>query len=219
MTGPHSIIKDLGRTEYESVLETQRRIHSEKTRDRTTPDYILVTEHDHVLTMGRAGDLKNLVGKAELDRLGVRLVPTERGGDVTYHGPGQLVVYPILDLKMNDISVSKLVHLLEDIGIRFLALYGLKGVRSPVSRGVFVDDRKIEFIGVAIKKYVSFHGLSLNASPDLHYFSLIRPCGIEGLKVTSLAEELGANAPPFAEAKEKLIGIIRQVFDTPLRSV
>jgi len=219
MTGPPSIIMDLGRTHYESVLETQRRLHCEKIRDRTKPDYIIVTDHHHVLTLGRAADSKNLLAKEELERLDVRVVPTERGGDVTYHGPGQLVVYPILDLKRNGISVSKLVHLLEDIGIRFLALYGLKGLRSPVGRGVFVEDRKIEFIGIAIKKYVSYHGLSLNVSPDLRYFSLIRPCGIEGLKVTSLVEELGADAPTLSEAKEMLIGILREVFDTPLRSM
>ncbi|MBI4773433.1 MAG: lipoyl(octanoyl) transferase LipB [Deltaproteobacteria bacterium] len=219
MTGPPLIIKDLGRTHYEPVLETQRRIHYEKSLNRTAPDYILVTEHHHVLTLGRTADSRNLLAKEELERLGVPVVPTERGGDVTYHGPGQLVVYPILDLKRNGISVSKLVHVLEDIGIRFLALYGLKGVRSPVGRGVFVENRKIEFIGVAIKKYVSFHGLSLNVSPDLRYFSLIRPCGIEGLKVTSLGEELGAHAPGFSEAKEKLIGILREGFDTALHSV
>jgi lipoate-protein ligase B len=219
MSGLPFIIDELGRTEYESVLETQRRIHLEKTRDRTAPDRILVTEHEPVLTMGRAGDPRNLVGKEELDRLRVRLVPTERGGDITYHGPGQLVVYPVLDLKRNHISVSELVNLLEDIGIRFLGQYGLKGVRSPVGRGVFVEDRKIEFIGVAIRKYVSFHGLSLNVSPDLRYFSLIRPCGIEGLKVTSLAEELGADAPTFAEAREKLIETLHRVFGASLRTV
>ena len=173
---------------------------------------VLVTEHDHVITLGRAGNRENLFSRIGPDGTPVEVVSTERGGDVTYHGPGQLMVYPILDLKTSGLSVSGLVTGLEETGIRFLAEYGLSGGRSSVGRGVFIEDRKVQFIGVAVKKYVSLHGLSLNLDPDLRFFSLMNPCGLRGLKVTSLREELGTRCPTMEEASTIMCRVVREFF-------
>ncbi len=165
-----------------------------------------------------------LASKDQLGRLGVEIVQSDRGGDITFHGPGQLVVYPIIRLADHKLSVSGYVHALEDAVIDMLAEVGLTGTKDPAAVGVWVDDgsgasSKVCAIGVRIRRGVSMHGLALNVSTDLNYFNLIIPCGLERRKVTSLKELLGNKSPTLEQIKKILIVRLRDGLDrtTPRR--
>jgi lipoate-protein ligase B len=136
----------------------------------------------------------------------------ERGGDVTYHGPGQMVVYPILDLKEYGYRLIRYIGQLEEVILRVLGDSGIRGRRDPVNRGVWVDSEKIASVGVAIKRWVSFHGFSLNYETDLKYFELINPCGLEGKKMTSMAKILGTKISQ-EELVERVVFHFKQIFE------
>jgi len=156
------------------------------------PDLLLFLEHPHVITLGRRGNRTHLIAPSEvLEEMGIPIFHVERGGDVTYHGPGQLVVYPILDLKGYGYRLIRYVDQLEEVILRVLKDFGMEGRRDSLNRGVWVNGDKIASIGVTIKRWVSFHGFSLNYETDLKYFDLIHPCGLVGKKMTSMAEILG----------------------------
>jgi lipoate-protein ligase B len=156
------------------------------------PDLLLFLEHPHVITLGRRGNRTHLIAPSEvLGEMGIPIFHVERGGDVTYHGPGQLVVYPILDLKGYGYRLIRYVDQLEEVILRVLKDFGMEGRRDSLNRGVWVNGDKIASIGVTIKRWVSFHGFSLNYETDLKYFDLIHPCGLVGKKMTSMAEILG----------------------------
>lgn len=184
-------ILDLGLVDYEKAWELQRRLWLKRV-DGELPDLLLLLEHPHVITLGRRGNRSFLIASPEeLEAMKVPLFHVERGGDVTYHGPGQLVGYPILNLKEYGYRLVRYVDQLEEVIIRVLKDFGIEGKRDDRNRGVWVGSEKIASVGVAIKRWVSFHGFALNCKTDLKYFDLIHPCGLEGVRVTSMEKVLG----------------------------
>src|SRR2546423_2635232 len=159
-------------------------------------DQLLLLEHPPVITLGRGGDAANLLAASEtLRRDGVRFFETTRGGDITYHGPGQLVGYPILHLGEGRRDVRKYVTMLEEVLIRTAAEYGIEAGRAEGRRGIWVGNEKIAAIGVRIARWVTSHGFALNVNTNLEHFRLITPCGIQGSGVTSIARLMGREVP------------------------
>jgi len=182
---------DLGLVDYEMAWGLQHRLWSKRVEEEL-PDLLLILEHPHVITLGRRGNRLHLIASSEvLEAMKIPVFHVERGGDVTYHGPGQMVVYPILDLKEYGYRLIRYIGQLEEVILRVLNDFRIQGRRDPLNRGVWVDGEKIASVGVAIKRWVSFHGFSLNYETNLKYFELINPCGLEGKKMTSLAKILG----------------------------
>ncbi len=185
-------LHDLGRLEYGQALEVQHRLVERRKRGEI-PDQFLIVEHPHVITLGRNGRMANLLaGEEVLRRAGVSFFPTDRGGDITYHGPGQVVGYPILDLREWRRDVVAYVRALEQVLIDALAGFGLAAVRVSGRTGVWVGGSKIAAIGVHISRWVTSHGFALNVGADLSYFQYIVPCGLTA-PVTSMAA-LGIDA-------------------------
>jgi lipoate-protein ligase B len=184
-------IIDLGRQTYEKTRELQKRLVLARLEERI-PDVLLLLEHEPVFTMGRHGRWENLLVREEdLRARGIACIPTERGGDVTYHGPGQLVGYPVVRVPGKGRQVKALVKGFEDLLLGSLAQFGIQGRRDPGNPGVWVGNAKIGSIGIAIQRGVSFHGFSLNVGMDLTPFSWIHTCGDRNLRLTSLEELLG----------------------------
>ncbi len=182
---------DLGLIDYKEAWDLQHRLWAKRVNEEL-PDLFLFLEHPHVITLGRRGNRSHLLSSPEaLEALKVPIYHVERGGDITYHGPGQMVVYPILNLKEYGYRVLRHVDLLEEVVLRVLKDFGIEGRRDALNRGVWVEEKKIASVGVAIKRWVSFHGLALNYKTDLKYFDFINPCGLEGQKMTSMTEILG----------------------------
>jgi lipoate-protein ligase B len=191
-------IVDLGPTRYLEVLDLQRTL-AHLRYEHSVPDALLLVEHEPVITLGRRGSTDNiLTTPEELAAQGFQIHRVERGGDVTYHGPGQLVGYPIIDLRQRKITVRKFVDLLEKTIILSLADFGIKAGRDAKRRGVWVADLKVAALGVAVRRWVSFHGFALNVSPRLEHFCHINPCELGHELVTSMANHLG-KAPSLME--------------------
>jgi lipoyl(octanoyl) transferase len=181
------LYKDLGQMDYPVALALQGKIIELKQR-QALADVILFVEHPHVYTLGRSGKASNIRAAQE-----VPVVRTSRGGDVTYHGPGQLVVYPMIDLRSKlRRDVHRYLKNLEMSAVRTLRDFGLDGVRRPPYTGIWIDNRKIAAIGIAVRRGITFHGLALNVNTDLSYFGRIIPCGLDWADVTSMAKELAA---------------------------
>lgn len=197
---PPSWIVDLGRQDYEAARDLQLRLVRARLEERI-PDVLLLLEHDPVFTTGKRGRPENmLLSEEALKARGMACIKTERGGDVTYHGPGQLVGYPIVRVPGEGVKVKALVRGLEEVLLRTLARFGVQGRRDPKNPGVWVGQAKIGSIGLAVRHGISFHGFSLNADMDLAPFSWINTCGHRGLSITSLGELLG-DAVSFEEVK------------------
>jgi lipoate-protein ligase B len=189
--GKNGYIVDLGTVDYAKAWDLQHQLWSKRTEGEL-PDLLLFLEHSHVITLGRRGNRSHLIASPEvLEEMKIPLFHVERGGDVTYHGPGQIVVYPILDLKEYGYCLIRYIGQLEEVILRVLNDFRIEGRRDPLNRGVWVDGEKIASVGVAIKRWVSFHGFSLNYETNLKYFDLINPCGLEGKKMTTMAKILG----------------------------
>ena len=214
--------QDLGRIVYAKALDIQTEkfnaLLAAKAKGGKGRNELLFCEHDPVLTIGKSGKDSNLlISEARLQALGVSYYHINRGGDITYHGPGQITGYPIFDLETWHIGLKQYIYRLEETIIRFLALYGLKGERLEGATGVWLDPfvagkaRKICAIGVKSSRFVTMHGFALNINTDLNYFSLINPCGFTDKGVTSLAKELGKEQD-FEEAKRQLVALFREVF-------
>ena len=214
--------QDLGRIVYANALDIQAEkfnaLLAAKAKGEKGRNELLFCEHDPVLTIGKSGKDSNLlIPEARLQALGVSYYHINRGGDITYHGPGQITGYPIFDLETWHIGLKQYIYRLEETIIRFLALYGLKGERLEGATGVWLDPfvagkaRKICAIGVKSSRFVTMHGFALNINTDLNYFSLINPCGFTDKGVTSLAKELGKEQD-FEEAKRQLVALFREVF-------
>jgi lipoyl(octanoyl) transferase len=182
------------------------------------PDTLLLLEHPHVITMGTGTHEENiLLGPEERARRGIELFPAGRGGDVTYHGPGQLVGYPILDLKPDRCDLHRYLRDLEAALILALAEFGLEGARREGMTGVWVGDRKLAAIGVRVSSgWITSHGFALNVSTDLSYFDAIVPCGIQEYGVGSIEGELG-RAVPMAEVEAAVVRGFERVFDAAER--
>ncbi|NLG86090.1 MAG: lipoyl(octanoyl) transferase LipB [Firmicutes bacterium] len=201
----------LGRQKYAAVWHAQKELMT-KVRSGEEPDTLILVEHDPVITLGRSAKREHiLVSAKSLAREGIELFEVERGGDVTYHGPGQLVGYPILDLKRHGRDLHLLLRNYEEVLLRTLVDFGIQGRRFPGYTGVWVADEKIAAIGVAVEHWITYHGFAFNVAPNLHHFQLIVPCGIADYGVTSLEQILG-QAPDLATVRERVIEHFAQVF-------
>lgn len=205
------LVRALGRVDYAEALAEQRRLQAARIAGEI-PDTLLLLEHPHVYTLGRNSDPGHiLMGEEFLRAHGATIEHNERGGEVTYHGPGQLMAYPIILLRPHERSLTKLVDRMEETIIRTLADFGLSGRPDPSDRGVWVGTRKIASIGMAVRRWVVMHGMALNVHPDLRYFTYINPCGHSDLMMTSMAVELGA-APDFAAVTAAFAGNFASIF-------
>jgi lipoate-protein ligase B len=200
------LYEDLGRMEYLAALEYQQRLVKAKQRE-SLPDVLLFVEHPHVYTLGRGGKEANVLAPGE-----VPVIRASRGGDVTYHGPGQLVVYPIVDLRSKlRKDVHRYVKNLELSAIRTLKDFGLPGARRPPYTGIWIGDKKIAAIGVAVGRCITFHGLALNVNTDLSYFERIVPCGLAWAEVTSMRQDLGTEQS-MARVRESFLRHFAEAF-------
>jgi len=215
---------DWGLIPYSEAFQRQsvrfERAIRQKAEHETCRQTVIFCEHPHVITIGKNGRAYNLlIPENLLKEKQVELYHVNRGGDVTYHGPGQLVVYPILDLEVFHIGLKTYIFLLEEIIIRLLDQYALKAKRIPNAAGVWIQtenpnyERKICAIGVKSNRYITMHGLALNISTDLSYFGLINPCGFKDKGVTSLEKELNRKIT-VEEVKDRLKHIIREQLNT-----
>jgi len=205
-------IIDLGLVDYQKAWDLQHQLWSRRVEDEL-PDVLLILEHPNVITLGRRGNRSHLIASSGvLEAMKIPIFHVERGGDITYHGPGQMVVYPILHLKEYGYQVVRYVDQLEEVVLRVLGDFGIEGRRDPSNRGVWVDKDKIASVGVAIRKRVSLHGIALNYETDLKYFDLINACGLEGKKVTSMAEILGTGISR-ARLLERVISHFEEIFE------
>jgi lipoate-protein ligase B len=192
--------------DYRAALALQEQLVELKQRE-VSPDILLFLEHPHVITLGRGGNESNVLAHQE-----VPVYRTSRGGDVTYHGPGQLVVYPIVDLRSKlRKDVHRYVRNLELSAIHMLADFGLEGTRRPPYTGVWIGDKKIAAIGVAVRRCITYHGLALNVNTDLSYFHRIIPCGLTWAEVTSMERELGS-AQSITAVRQKFLHHFADLF-------
>jgi lipoyl(octanoyl) transferase len=222
-------LQDLGNKDYKASWEYQEELFKgivdlkiQNRKDETnlpTPNYFLFVEHPHVYTLGKSGDLSNLLlSEKQLEAKGATFYKINRGGDITYHGPGQIVGYPILDLENFFTDIHKYLRLLEEAIILTLAEYGLNATRSEGETGVWLGvgtpfARKICAMGVRASRWVTMHGFALNVNADLGYFDNIIPCGIRGKAVTSLNVELGVEKVDEDEVKAKILNHFAQLFE------
>lgn len=222
-------IEDLGFKDYKDTWEYQEELfkgilnlkvqNRRENSEIPTPNYFLYVEHPHVYTLGKSGDISNmLLNEAQLEAKGATFYKINRGGDITYHGPGQIVGYPILDLDNFFTDIHKYLRFLEEVIILTLAEYGLKGERSDGETGVWLDvgtpfARKICAMGVRASRWVTMHGFALNVNADLGYFDNIIPCGIRGKAVTSLHVELGKTEISLDEVKSKILTHFKMLFE------
>ena len=224
--------QDLGLKNYKDTWDLQEELFQKtidiKIKNRreqlnlSTQNHLLFVEHPHVYTLGKSGDLSNLLlSESQLKSRGATFYKTNRGGDITYHGPGQIVGYPILDLENFFTDIHKYLRLLEETIILTLADYGISSSRSEGETGVWLDvngpfARKICALGVRSSRWVTMHGFALNINADLGYFDNIIPCGIRGKSVTSLNVELGKDKVEEREVKEKLKSHFSTLFEAEL---
>jgi lipoate-protein ligase B len=210
---------DLGRIPYPDARDLQLQLVAARSQGRMPADVLLFLEHPPVFTLGRRGGRENLlVSEAWLDQSGIAVVQIERGGNITYHGPGQLVVYPIVHLPSVGLGVVDLVDRLEEVMIRTCAGWGVPAGRNALNRGAWVGTKKIGSIGIAVRRGVSFHGLALNVNLDLKPFGWIQPCGLEGVGVTSIQAEAGSPVG-IADVKRVMPAHIEAVFQTLLTPI
>lgn len=209
-------IENWGTLPYMDALERQRQYVSERLEDKRADTLILV-EHPPVYTLGaRIGSEQHLIWKeAQLKQEGIEVIKTNRGGDITYHGPGQLVAYPIVDLRSQR-DLHAWLRLLEDVIINVIATFGINGSRREGKTGIWIDNRKIAAIGVAVRQWITYHGFALNVNPKLEHFTGIVPCGIQNHEgtVTSILAETG-NAPDMQVVKDTVI----EVFTNKLENI
>jgi len=192
----HCFSVDLGTMDYNEAWKLQSELVAAKVNNSIDKDIILFLEHPAVFTLGRRGGRDYLlVGESFLEQSGIPVVQVERGGYITFHGPGQLVVYTIIDLEARRLGVTDFVAALEEIMLQTVRTWGLTAQRNSKNPGIWLGRRKMGSIGIALRKGISFHGLSLNVNVDLTPFSWIQPCGLKGVAMTSLKQELGRETP------------------------
>jgi lipoate-protein ligase B len=209
------VVCELGRRDYASVLALQERTHAARARGEI-PDTLYLVEHEPVITLGRAAKREHvLVTPEHLQARGIELHEIGRGGDVTYHGPGQLVAYPIFDLRPDRCDVRRYVRSLEQVMLQVAESYGLTPRLHEGMTGAFVEDRKYGALGVRISRWVTMHGIAMNVTTDLDAFSLIVPCGLRTTSVTSLARETGRDIS-LPEASERTLQAFTRVFEYTL---
>jgi len=217
------ILQDLGHQSYKQIWDYQEELLQQKIKakqsNKSEPDYLLFVEHDPVYTLGKNGKEKNLlINQKSLVEKGIEFYHINRGGDITFHGPQQLVGYPILDLDNYKTDLGWYLRSLEEVIILTMGEYGLKGERSAGETGVWLDasirgrERKICAMGIRCSRWVTMHGFALNVNVDLNYFNFITPCGIQNKQVTSLEKELG-QILSMDEVKKRLVSNFEHVFE------
>ena len=213
------LMLDLGLLEYRKAWDLQVRLLEARKDGILKQDAVLFLEHPPVFTLGRRGGLNNLkVSEEFLRSRDLPVAHVERGGDITYHGPGQLVLYPIVNLREAKRGVVDFVGALEEVMIRTLADWGIQGERNSLNRGVWVGLSKIGSIGIAVRRSISFHGLALNVNTDLEPFTWIHPCGLHGVTVTSMKKISGQDLS-MAEVKESAAFHLEEVFGVGLETI
>jgi lipoate-protein ligase B len=213
---PNWYLLDLPQTDYVQALDMQHRLVAARKDGRLARDTLLFLEHPPVYTLGKHGGRENLkVTDNFLQQSGIQVVPIERGGNITYHGPGQLVVYIIIHLSAARLSVDDFVSGLEAVMIRTARKWDIAAGRSELNRGVWVGSRKMGSIGIAIRKGISFHGLAMNVNTDLKPFSWINPCGLNGVGITSFQQECG-RAIAMGEVRREMRKHFVKVFHRPI---
>jgi lipoate-protein ligase B len=201
------MVLDLGLIDYEEAYRKQKEFVRLR-RLGEMDDSIILAEHHPVFTIGRTGGIENLLeNEKALAERGIKVLRVDRGGDITFHGPGQLVVYPIIDLKRYGRDLHKYLRNLEDMAMELLGRYSVRGERVTGKTGVWVRGKKIASIGVAASNWITFHGMSININVELGFFSMINPCGMRGIEMTSLAAILD-KAIDIREIKDRFINII-----------
>ncbi len=214
--GGFLFLLNLSAEPYQKALDLQHRLVAAR-REGQIGDVLILLEHPPVITLGRRGDKRNIVASPELlARLGIEVHRVERGGDVTYHGPGQLVGYPILDLRGHRQDVGWYMHSLEEVLIRALSDFGVEGGRLEGRIGVWIGDKNIAALGARIEEWITYHGFALNVCPNLSHFDLIVPCGYRGMGVTSMEEVLG-ETPGMSEVRSSVAQRFGQVFGVEIR--
>jgi lipoate-protein ligase B len=219
------LTEDLGRLSYDAAYQIQCDRHQQvlawRDTDAPTLGVILAVEHHPVITVSRraAASSHVLASPATLDRAGVTLRETDRGGDVTYHGPGQAVLYPILDLNRLRLGLHDYMRLLEQSVIDACATWGVRGEREAGATGVWVNGEKLCAFGVRVRRWISTHGLALNVNPDLGHFGLIVPCGLAGRSVTSLRRLMGNNHPSMAQTTSTLTATLKSRLEARIAEI
>jgi lipoate-protein ligase B len=206
------IVWELGSMEYQAAYQLQKSIHRQRV-DGKISDVLLLLEHPPTITIGKSGTLDNvLISKERLAREGMSLFFIDRGGDVTYHGPGQLVGYPILDLRERGKDLHRYVRSLEEVILRTLRDFSIDGNRDESHPGVWVHGEEVAAIGLSLRRWVSMHGFALNISNDLEHFSFINPCGFWDREATSMSKVLGRKIP-MEEVTTRLVSHFCDIFD------
>lgn len=209
---------DLGRTGFKETWDLQKKLVDYRVNNKI-PDTLIVTEHEPVITMGRGTSPKNLlVTRKELEKRGIDLYQIERGGDITYHGPGQVIAYPIVDLTARGRDLHAYLRDLEGVVIQTLKEYGINATAKRGLTGVWTNNHKLAAIGVAVRRWVSYHGLALNVNIDLSYDELINPCGITQFPVGSVASMLGKEVN-FDEVRNLLTEKFAAYFNYEIRKI
>ena len=210
---------DIPLMDYKKALDLQRSLVDAKTSEIMVRDLVLFLEHPPVFTLGRRGGREHLlVDDATLGMRGIEVLHAERGGDITYHGPGQLVVYPVVDLRRRQFKVVEFVGTLEEVMIRVAADWGIVAGRNPKNRGVWIGNKKIGSIGIAIHHGISFHGIAFNVNTSMDPFSWINPCGLTGVEMTSMQQALGREIV-MEEVRSATKLHIREIFGVELEQV
>ena len=212
--------EDLGFTHYKPCWDYQEKLFQKnliaKKERKETMNHLLLTEHYPVFTIGKNGDVSNLLGHEKI--LNAEFYKINRGGDITFHGPGQLVVYPIIDLEKLNIGLAQYIFNLEETIITLISEYGLKGDRSKGASGVWLDtanpskEKKICAVGVRASRHITMHGLAFNVNTELSYFDKIVPCGIHDKGVTNLSIETNQHSIGMSEIKTKFVRLFREIF-------
>ncbi|MCU7499635.1 MAG: lipoyl(octanoyl) transferase LipB [Ignavibacteria bacterium] len=203
---------DLGLIDYEKAWDLQRKTFDSR-RNKDVPDTLYLLEHPHTYTLGKVADRKNLISSENfLKEKGISVYDIDRGGDITYHGPGQIVGYPILDLTEWKQDTHLYLRSIEEVIILTCRDYGLHAGRIEKLTGVWIEDRKIAAIGIKVSRWITMHGFAFNVNTDLSLFQGIIPCGITDKSVTSLSKELGYD-PDMNEVKEKLVNNFKRIFN------
>lgn len=212
------LVVNLGRTKYADAWELQKQVFTARLEQRIC-DVLLLTEHDHVYTLGKAADDNHLLAKdEELSKKGVDVFWIDRGGDITYHGPGQIVGYPIIDLNQHYNDIHRYLRDIEEAIIRTLGEYGISAGREPEFTGVWVKDEKIAALGVKVSKWITMHGFALNVNTDLSFYDRIIPCGIFHKGITTIQNLLGKEIV-LEDVHQKLINHFASLFHWDVKQI
>lgn len=202
---------DLGRCSYDDAHARQLAVRARVIAGQT-PDTLLLAEHDPVVTLGRRGDRSGILSKSALQQAGIEVIQAERGGHVTYHGPGQLVAYPILDLRHWSTDLRRYVERLEQVAVQTLNRFGVEAWGDSEQHGVYTARGKIASVGIHVTHWVTMHGIALNVDPDMRHWRLIAPCNLPDVEATSMALEVRV-CPSFVTAQAEFVNQFAAVFD------